>query len=222
MRKIFFIFIFLFIALPVSAQETGQIILQTEIPIPGEVPVSGPPIIVEVEEIYTPTLAELQRSKAEKMILADIQAKRSQFVSQNKTALEYNKVLLAALNDLGAWAEKNPAKSHEVRQMLKYQSDLAAQITPEYEKLMSKNKVRKFFFGSDYGRIADLQAKLKKSKRNLAEFQLYKESLRLNEDWEAFNKNFFDMKNIVQEISNDVNGEYDKFSMFGWIKKIFV
>lgn len=221
MRKIFFIFIFLVFVNPVSAQHAGEIILQTEIPIPGEIPADYVPVDPEPEPAYVPRLVELKKTKAEKVILGEVLQRRSQFTSENKTALEYNYAIMTAMNDFGAWADKNPRHGETVRQMLKYQSDIADKIIPNYSAVLSHGKIWKFFWGADYGKITELQKNLNKAKRNFNEFEFFKEKLRLNEDWELFNKNSVNLKNSFQNISDNLDKEWQRFSVFGWLLRIF-
>lgn len=168
------------------------------------------------------TIVELKRIRGEKQVLAEILENKKNNTPKTEIAKEYRYALIGVIEKLLFWSEQHPESGDQVRQALKIQSDFEDEISPLLEKIEGKDKVRRFFFGTNYRDAKEIEAQVKKAKRKMGEMELFQEQFTNRTDWEIWRQNTYNLKAGLEKVAEKIKNEKERFSFFGWVKGIFI
>lgn len=216
------IFLGMFLVTPVLAQELYQpsveeLIKETKLIQEAEKNAATSSLVLPKM-----TIVELKRIKGEKQVLAEILENKKNNIPKTEIAKEYRYTLTDVIEKLLFWSEQHPESGDQVRQALKIQSDFEDEISPLLEKIEGKNKVRRFFFGTNYRDAKEIEAQVKKAKRKMGEMELFQEQFNNRTDWEIWGQNTYNLRTGLEKVAEKIKNEKERFSFFGWVKGIFI
>ncbi|EKD33281.1 MAG: hypothetical protein ACD_76C00054G0007 [uncultured bacterium] len=117
--------------------------------------------------------------------------------------------------ELGGIGEK-------VREIAKQQNDSEDIVTPDLEKITNKSKTRKFLFGTDFKKAREIRKEMQAAKDRLIELKKLEKSVDTPEDEAVIKQQITELQNNIDDILSEVEAEEGGFSMFGWVKKLFL
>lgn len=216
------IFLGMFLVTPVLAQELYQpsveeLIKETKLMQDAEKNAATSSLVLPKM-----TITELKRIKGEKQVLAEILENKKNNIPKTEIAKEYRYTLTDVIEKLLFWSEQHPESGDQVRQALKIQSDFEDEISPLLEKIEGKNKVRRFFFGTNYRDAKEIETQVKKAKRKMGEMELFQEQFNNRTDWEIWGQNTYNLRTGLEKVAEKIENEKERFSFFGWVKGIFI
>jgi len=168
------------------------------------------------------TIETLKKEKAEKLVLQDMLKNKTDKVYKNNITNQYHEALKKFMQGLLVYSENHRTEGEAIREIIKIQADTENVISPLLDKMKQKNKVWKFFFGTNLRDAKLVVSQLDKASRNLKNLELIREKTVDPNDWEAIGKIEYLLKENIDIVSDEVKTEESALSLFGWVKKIFV
>ena len=168
------------------------------------------------------TIETLKKEKAEKLVLQDMLKNKTDKVYKNNITNQYHEALMKFMQGLLVYSENHRTEGEAIREIIKIQADTENVISPLLDKMKQKNKVWKFFFGTNLRDAKLVVSQLDKASRNLKNLELIREKTVDPNDWEAIGKIEYLLKENIDIVSDEVKTEESALSLFGWVKKIFV
>lgn len=122
---------------------------------------------------------------------------------------------VADRQELGGIGEK-------VREIARQQNASEDKVTPNLEKVKNKNKIRKFLFGTDFRKTKEIKKEMQEAQKRLRELERIKADVENSEDKAAIEEQIKNFQDNINQVLKEVQAEEESFSLFGWIKKIFI
>lgn len=110
----------------------------------------------------------------------------------------------------------------QVREIAKQQNASEDKVTPDLEKIKNKNKIRKFLFGTDFKKTKEIKKEMQEAQKRLKELERTKDNIDNSADKAAIEEQIKDFQDNINNVLSEVEAEEDRFSLFGWIKKMFI
>lgn len=217
LSNLFFLVFTLIVVNPVQAAEP--------IVIPS-IPDLPPPIQIEAVETLKASSTEVVATinsleeKIEK-IKAEISENKSINFSE-KVYQDYHEKLLVSVGNLLDYAPDYPEWEETILFGLEVQLETERDIFPLIEKIKKENKVKRFFFGIDLGDAKQIDAQIATALEKVHDLQFVQERQKNQDDWARLGQEVYDLRFNLEAISSDLAFEKEKFSLFGWFRKIFV
>lgn len=109
---------------------------------------------------------------------------------------------------------------YQIRQIAGDQNQAQTQIQEHLEKIESKGRVARFFFGPDYNAISDIQKLLEQNRIRIQELQQLHAKLKNTGDQTLVQATVQAMEQQNVSLQNKLNTESKTFSLFGWLFKL--
>ena len=171
-----------------------------------------------------------QRSNADMEKIRDLRQaakakkeKAKQFKS--KVANEHRSAVANFVHELLDVADRQALGGigEQVREIARQQNASEDKVGPKLEKVKNKNKIRKFFFGTYFGETRAIKKEMQSAQKRLRELERIKDGVVANpEDKAVLEAQIQNFKDNINKVLSEVEEEEGKFSLFGWVKKIFV
>ena len=216
MKKIkLFILIFLmvFMAMPVFAQSEDDV---DDI---GPVPT----LISEKRGIAEERrAANVEKSKALREEAKNKKERAGQFKSE--AANEHRSAVANFVQNLLDVADRQALGGigEQVREIARQQNASEDVVTPLMEKIKNKNKIRKFLFGTDFQATKEIKEEMFAARQRLSELAKAKDEIVDPEEKASLETQRKNFQENVNNVLSEVEAEEGTFSLFGWVKKMFI
>lgn len=212
--KLFTIILFVaFIAIPVLAQSENDA---------GNTdPVLT--LISEKKGIGEEKKAEnMEKSKALREEAKNKKEKASQLKS--KAANEHRSAVANFVQELLDVADRQVLGGigEQVREIARQQNASEDKVTLDLEKVKNKNKIRKFLFGTDFKKTKEIKKEMQEAQKRLRELARVKGDIDNSSDKAVIEEQIKNFQENINSVLSEVEAEEGKFSLFGWVKKMFI
>jgi hypothetical protein len=207
------VLLMIFIAIPVFAQSEND--ADNADPVPT--------LISEKKGIAEEKKADnMGKSKALREEAKNKKEKASQFKSE--AANEHRSAVANFVQNLLDVADRQALGGigEQVREIARQQNASEDKVTPLIEKVENRNKVRKFLFGTDFKATKEIKKEMFAARQRLNELEKAKDEIVDPEEKVNLEEQIKNFQENVNNVLNEVEAEEGKFSLFGWVKKMFI
>ncbi|MFH1744766.1 MAG: hypothetical protein ABH881_01205 [bacterium] len=169
-----------------------------------------------------PALAEDGDGEALREAVKNKKNQASQF--ENAIANEYRSEVADFVQNLLDVADRQELGGigEQVREIARQQNASEDMVTPDLERIKNKNKIRKFFFGTDFGKTREIKKEMQEAQKRLRELERVGDDIDNSVDKAEIEAQIKNFQENINEVLEEVGVEEGKFSLFGWMKKIFI
>jgi len=106
----------------------------------------------------------------------------------------------------------------QIRVIAQQQNDSEATTTEAIEKIQSRNKIQTFLFGSDYKNLGTLRSEIVQTRNRINQLNQVVQNAT---DTAAIQAQIKALEQEQAKIENFITAQESKFSLFGWLVKLF-
>ncbi|MDD5356346.1 MAG: hypothetical protein PHY56_07420, partial [Candidatus Omnitrophica bacterium] len=109
----------------------------------------------------------------------------------------------------------------QVRVIAKQQNQSASTTIQAMEKVQTRSKVKTFFFGSDYKNLGALRSETVQTRNRIEQLNKLMENVQNEGDKTELQSQIQTLEQEQTRIENFIKDQEGKFSLFGWLVKLF-
>lgn len=109
----------------------------------------------------------------------------------------------------------------QVRVIAQQQNDSEATTTQAIEKVQSRNKIKTFLFGSDYKNLGALRSEIVTTQNRINQLNRLLPNIQNATDTAEIQNQIQTLEQEQTKINNFIQTQESKFSLFGWLLKLF-
>ncbi len=106
----------------------------------------------------------------------------------------------------------------QVRAIAQEQKDSSTTTANAIQKIQSRNKIKTFLFGSDYKNLGALRSEMVKTRNRIAQLN---RTIKNATSTAEIQTQIQTLEQEQTKIENFIKGQEGKFSLFGWLAKMF-
>jgi hypothetical protein len=125
------------------------------------------------------------------------------------------------VQSLSQVADREGGIGEQVRTIAQQQNQSAEATIHAMEKVQTRNKVRTFFLGSDYKNLGALRSEMVQTRNRLEQLNKLMENVQNEGDKTELQNQIQALDQEQINIENFVKDNENKFSLFGWLVKLF-
>jgi hypothetical protein len=119
-------------------------------------------------------------------------------------------------------ADREGGIGEQVRTIAQEQNQSASTTIQAMEKVQTRSKVKTFFIGSDYKNLGELRSEMVQTENRLEQLNKLMESTQNAGDKTELQGQVQLLQQEQTKIESFINANESKFSLFGWLVKLFV
>lgn len=159
----------------------------------------------------------LAAPKSEKAIAAQF----SKGEKGQQTAATHRSVVSAFVQSLVSVADREGGIGAQVRVIAQQQSASGTEVSEEIAAVESRSRIKTFLIGSDYKNLGALRSEMVKTRNRIDQLQRLVERTTTEEDKTILQNQINALKQEQTNINNFITQNENKFSLFGWVVKLF-
>jgi len=109
----------------------------------------------------------------------------------------------------------------QVRVITQQQNDSEATTSQAMEKVQTRNKIKTFLFGTDYKNLGGLRSEIVQTRNRLEQLNRVMENVQNEGDKTELQNQIQTLEQEQTKIENFIKVQEGKFSLFGWLVKMF-
>jgi len=109
----------------------------------------------------------------------------------------------------------------QVRVIAQQQNDSEVTTTQAIEKIQARSKIKTFLFGSDYKNLGALRSEMVQTRNRIEQLNRTMENIQNASDTAEIQTQIQTFEQEQTKIENFVKEQEGKFSLFGWLLKLF-
>ena len=125
------------------------------------------------------------------------------------------------IQSLNGIADRETGIGQQVRTIAQQQNQSANTAIRAMEKVQTRSKVKTFFFGSDYKNLGALRSETVQTRNRLEQLNQLMESVQNEGDQTELQNQIQTLEQEQTRIESFIKAQEGKFSLFGWLVKIF-
>lgn len=118
-------------------------------------------------------------------------------------------------------ADREGGIGQQVRVIAQQQNQSASTTIQAMEKAQTRSKIKTFFFGSDYKNLGTLRSEMVQTRNRLEQLNRLMENLQNEGDKTELQNQIRTLEQEQIRIEGFIKAEEGKFSLFGWLVKLF-
>ncbi len=118
-------------------------------------------------------------------------------------------------------ADKQGELGEQIRTIAQQQNESADTTLQAAEKVQTRSKVRTFLFGSDYKNLGVLRHEMVQTQSRLQQLNNLMDDIQSEEDEVVLQNQIQTLEQEQTKIEEFIETQEGKFSLFGWLKKLF-
>src|SRR4030042_6912175 len=136
-------------------------------------------------------------------------------------AQEHRSVVANFVQELLQVAARGGGSGEQVREVAREQNAATEDTVQSMEKVQNRSRVRTFFFGPDYKNLGQLRSEMVQVRNRIEKLNRLMEQAEGEDNKLALEEQIQEMEQEQTRIENFIQENEDKFSLFGWVKKLF-
>ncbi|MFA5098736.1 MAG: hypothetical protein WC461_00755 [Candidatus Paceibacterota bacterium] len=149
------------------------------------------------------------------------QAKEQKQVRDQIDVEEHRSAVSNFVHGLLDVADREGGIGEQVRIIAKEQNQSASTTIQAMEKVQTRSKIKTFFIGSDYKNLGALRSEMVQTENRLEQLNKLMENAQADADKAELQSQIQTLQQEQQKIENFVKTNESKFSLFGWLTKLF-
>jgi len=117
--------------------------------------------------------------------------------------------------------EEDEEEKEEIKDIADEQDESASTTARAIEKIEHRNKIVTFLFGSDYKNLGALRSEIVKTRNRLDQLDRLAERIQNATDTAEIQSQIQNLEQEMIKIENFIKAQEGKFSLFGWLVKMF-
>ncbi|MCX6764486.1 MAG: hypothetical protein NTU58_02140 [Candidatus Nealsonbacteria bacterium] len=151
-----------------------------------------------------------------------VQVQQQQQQGQGQINAEQHRSAVANfVQNLLQVANREEGIGQEVRVIAQQQNQSASTTIQAMEKVQARSKVKTFFFGSDYKNLGALRSETVQTKNRLEQLNRLMVNVQNEGDKTEFQNQIQVLEQEQTRIESFIKAQEGKFSLFGWLVKLF-
>jgi uncharacterized protein YpmS len=118
-------------------------------------------------------------------------------------------------------ADREGGIGQQVRVIAQQQNQSASTTIQAMEKVQTRSKIKTFFFGSDYKNLGTLRSEMVQTRNRLEQLNRLMENVQNEGDKTELQNQIQTLEQEQIKIESFIKAEEGKFSLFGWLVKLF-
>ncbi len=118
-------------------------------------------------------------------------------------------------------ADREGGIGEQVRVIAQQQNDSEAATTQAIEKVQTRSKIKTFLIGSDYKNLGALRSEMVKTRNRIEQLNRLMENIQNEGDKTELQNQIQTLEQEQTNIENFIKAQEGKFSLFGWLLKLF-
>ena len=118
-------------------------------------------------------------------------------------------------------ADREGGIGQQVRVIAQQQNQSASTTIQAMEKVQTRSKIKTFFFGSDYKNLGTLRSEMVQTRNRLEQLDRLIENVQDEGDKTEIQNQIQTLEQEQIKIESFIKSEEGKFSLFGWLIKLF-
>lgn len=123
-----------------------------------------------------------------------------------------------SLNDI---ADRETGIGQQVRTIAQQQNQSVSTAIPAMEKVQTRSKIKTFLLGSDYKNLGALRSEVVQTRNRLEQLNRLMENVENEGNKTELQNQIQTLEQEQTKIENFIKAQEDKFSLFGWLVKLF-
>lgn len=135
---------------------------------------------------------------------------------------EHQSVVATFVKSISEVANKEQKDiGEEVRVIAKEQNDIKDKVVESVDKINKRNKIKTFLIGTDYKNIGQLRSEMVKTTNQIDQLKKLQDKLKSEENKTVLQAQTKALETEQQKIEDFIKTNESKFSLFGWLVKLF-
>lgn len=118
-------------------------------------------------------------------------------------------------------ADREGGIGQQVRVIAQEQNQSVSTTIQAMEKVQTRSKVKTFFFGSDYKNLGSLRSEMVQTRNRLEQLNALMENIQNEGDETELQNQIQILEQEQTKIESFIKAQESKFSLFGWLVKLF-
>lgn len=145
----------------------------------------------------------------------------SQFGKDQFGVEQHRSAVAGFVQSLTQVADREAGIGQQVRVIAQQQNQSATTTIKAMEKVQTRSKVKTFFVGADYKNLGSLRSEMVQTRNRLAQLNTLMESAQSESDKTELQNQIQTLEQEELKIENFIKAQEGKFSLFGWVVKLF-
>jgi hypothetical protein len=137
------------------------------------------------------------------------------------TSEQHRSVVAGFVQSLLQVADREGGIGEQVRTIAQQQNQSVSTTIQAMEKVQTRNRVKTFFFGSDYKNLGSLRNEMTQTETRLEQLNKVMENVQNEGDKAEIQNQIQTLEQEQIKIENFIKVQEGKFSLFGWLVKLF-
>ena len=137
------------------------------------------------------------------------------------TAEQHRSTVANFVQNLLQVADREGGIGQQVRVIAQQQNQSASTTIQAMEKVQTRNKVQTFLFGSDYKNLGTLRSETVQTRNRLEQLNRLMENVQNEGDKTELQSQVQTLEQEQTKIESFIKAQEGKFSLFGWLVKLF-
>jgi hypothetical protein len=125
------------------------------------------------------------------------------------------------VQSLNGIADRETGIGQQVRTIAQQQNQSVSTAIQAMEKLQTRSKVKTFFFGTDYKNLGTLRSEMVQTRNRLEQLNQLMENVQNEGDQTELQNQIQTLEQEQVKIESFIKAQEGKFSLFGWLVKLF-
>ena len=138
-----------------------------------------------------------------------------------ETAATHRSVVATFVQNLLTVADREGGIGEQVRVIAQQQNDSKTKVSEKLNAVEGRSKIKTFLIGSDYKNLGALRSEMVKTRNRVDQLKGLVERATIEEDKTILQNQITALEQEQTNISNFVTQNESKFSLFGWVAKLF-
>ena len=142
---------------------------------------------------------------------------------RSENAKNHMSIVAKTVENLLAAADRmeDPGIGKDVREIARHHGQTSEEIAKKEDQINQRSGVAKFFIGSDYATLDEVQQLMEEIRNQVRELNQIRTRLQNKGEQEELQNQIQILEMQLQSLQNYVDSEEQAFSLFGWLLKLF-
>jgi hypothetical protein len=140
---------------------------------------------------------------------------------KNITGEEHRSTISNAVQGILGVADREKGVGEDIKVIAKAQDESKSTVANAIDKVKNRSKVKTFLIGTDYKNIGQLRSEMVKTTNQIDQLKKLMDKMTSEGNKTDIQKEIQALEQEQQKISDFINANESKFSLFGWFVKMF-
>jgi hypothetical protein len=172
----------------------------------------------EVDQVEPVELEERQQQERAMDIVKEVQEQKGLL---GEKALERRNEVANAVQEMLQVAERNEGIGDQIRQVAQEQNQIQEEAEGALSKAQERKGMVKFLIGPNYSQLKKVEEKIQEHQDKFQKLESLKMQMENTEDRVVLDEEISSIKQVAEEVQEEIKQQKRGFSLFGWLTKAF-